>query len=417
MWEKAGPTLKRSLSLILADTAASPEAIAYPTTQGQLADLLTCAHQQGWRLLPCGSGSKLDWGGLTTGVDLVVSTERLTQLIEHAAGDLTVTAEAGLRLAQLQQQLSLAHQFVALDPAWPQQATLGGLVASANAGSLRQRYGGLRDMLIGLSFVRVDGQLAKAGGRVVKNVAGYDLMKLLSGSYGSLGVICQVTLRTYPLPEASQSLVFSGTAAAVQQLSQAVRRSPLTPVALDLLSPALMAAAGLGSDFGLAARFQSVALGVDEQCQRLLSLAEQPGLSGSLLSGDQETQFWAQSSAQLFSPQPPETAAIAKVGVLPAQAAALLSQVEALGGFGRIHAGSGVGHLQLHEPTPAALLGLRTQAQQSQGYLSLLVAPPSLKQAVDVWGYSGSALPLMRQLKQQFDPQQQLSPGRFVGGL
>jgi glycolate oxidase FAD binding subunit len=272
-------------------------------------------------------------------------------------------------------------------------------------------------MLIGLSFVRADGQLAKAGGRVVKNVAGYDMMKLLSGSYGSLGVICQVTLRTYPLPEASQSLIFSGSAAAVQQLSQAVRRSPLTPVALDLLSPALMAAAGLGADFGLAARFQSVALGVAEQSQRLLSLAQQLGLSGSLLSGDLETQFWAQSSAQLFSPQLPETSAIAKVGVLPAQAAALLSQVEALGGVGRIHAGSGVGHLQLEAPSAAALLSLRAEAQQARGYLSLLAGPPELKRAVEVWGYSGNALPLMRQLKQQFDPQQRLSPGRFVGGL
>lgn len=400
-------------------TAAPPQALAYPRTQEQLAELMACAYQNRWRVLPWGRGSKLAWGGLASGLDLVISTRHLNRLIDHAVGDLTVTAEAGLPLATLQATLGQANQFLALDPAFADRATLGGLVATGDAGSLRQRYGGLRDMLIGLSFVRYDGQIAKAGGRVVKNVAGYDLMKLMTGSYGTLGILSQVTCRTYPGQEASQTVILTGPALPIQQLSQALRLSPLTPVALDVLSPRLVERLGQEKAFGLAARFQSLTAGVEEQVQRLLDLAQALPLTHQVLTGNHDRQLWQQSTATLFA-EAAAPLALAKVGLLPEATLSLLELVDALpDAQARLHASSGVGHLRLEGDavTPNLVQKLRSHCEAASGYLTLLEAPLALKQAVDVWGYSGNALPLMRRLKQQFDPENLLSPGRFVGGL
>lgn len=157
-----------------------PSCIVYPQTPEQLGTVVSLARQNQWRILPCGSGSKLHWGGIPKDINIVVSTARMNQLIDHASGDLTVTVQAGMKYAELQKILAATGQFLALDPSYSDRATIGGIVATADTGSLRQRYNSVRDQLLGISFVRADGQLTKAGGRVVKNVAGYDLMKLLT---------------------------------------------------------------------------------------------------------------------------------------------------------------------------------------------------------------------------------------------
>ncbi len=143
--------------------------IIYPNTQAELADVIAYAKQHQLGILPCGKGSKLHWGGLVKNVNLIVSTQRLNQLIEHAVGDLTVTVEAGMSVHQLQQILAATGQFLALDPAYPETATIGGIIATGDTGSLRQRYRGVRDQILGISFVRSDGKIAKAGGREVIN--------------------------------------------------------------------------------------------------------------------------------------------------------------------------------------------------------------------------------------------------------
>ncbi len=398
----------------------NPEAIAYPTTEAELSVVMACAHDHGWRVIPCGSGSKMAWGGLGTGVDLVVSTARLNQVIDHAVGDMTLTAQAGVALADLVPRLAQHNQFLAVDPAYPDRATLGGLVATADTGSLRQRYGGLRDMLIGISFVRYDGQIAKAGGRVVKNVAGYDLMKLLTGSYGTLGVISQLTFRLYPVQEASKTVVVTGEGAAVESFLSRLRLSPLTPVALDVLSPGLTEHLGYGDSLALLARFQAIAPGVEEQVNSLTAMVG-TGLSAQVLEGAADEQLWTATREALFpSHQPSEPAIVAKVGMAPAQAVAWLRQIPN-DGLARIHAGSGLGTLRLGTATPEAVDALRaslgkvagTQAKGSN-YLTLLEAPDSVKAAVDVWGYNGNALGVMGAIKAQFDPHHRLSPGRFV---
>lgn len=400
-------------------TARPP--VVYPSTEAELAEVMACAHQNQWRILPCGSGSKLAWGSLAEGIDVVVSTARLNQVIDHAVGDMTLTAQAGLTLAELAPILASANQFLALDPAYSQRATLGGVVATGDAGSLRQRYGGVRDMLLGLTLVRYDGQVAKAGGRVVKNVAGYDLMKLLTGSYGTLGIISQLTFRLFPRQDASKTVVIPGLASTLENLLARVRRSSLTPVALDLLSPALTERLGYGAELALVARFQSIAPGVVEQVETLLRMVPE-ALTAQVLGGEAESSLWQNLQTSLF----PDGAmlgegAVAKVGLLPTAILPLMDTLTALApaAVARLHGGSGIGTVRLvgEAATADILAKLRSHCEQSSGYLTVLEAPTAIKQAVGVWGDVGNSLAMMKAIKAQFDPNHRLSPGRFVGGI
>lgn len=431
-WETLSPVWQQRLenAVVLASSIAG---LVSPVTQAELADVVSWVGQKNWGIIPCGAGSKVNWGGLaqpdrspgeSAAPLLAVSTERLDQLIDHAVGDLTVTVEAGMRFAKLQEILAKSGQFLAIDPAFPDQATIGGIVATADTGSLRQRYNSVRDMLLGLTFVRSDGQVAKAGGRVVKNVAGYDLMKLFTGSYGSLGVITQVTFRVFPLPEASQTVVLIGEPGAIAEASASLLGSALTPVSVDVLSQQTCQALNLTSAQGiaLAVRFQGMQSSIEQQAQRTVELGQSLGLtmvSASTLEADLWTNLRKLMTAE------GQTAAIAcKIGVRPSDAVAVLEQMNqilsaASEWYGQVHTASGIGRIVFPEASlpPGLLLKVRSLCEQHGGFLSVLQAPMSLKQQVDVWGYPGNALDLMRKLKQQFDPASRLSPHRFIGGI
>lgn len=386
-----------------------PSCIVYPQSQEQLAAVIATAHQNNWRVLPCGSGSKLGWGGLTKDIDVVVSTERINRLIEHAVGDLTVTVEAGMKFSHLQNILAQARQFLALDPSTT-EATIGGIVATADTNSLRQRYGSVRDQLLGITFIRADGQIAKAGGRVVKNVAGYDLMKLFTGAYGTLGIISQVTFRVYPIQEVSGTVVLTGAAEDISQAATTLRGSALTPTQADLISTGLVSSLELGQGIGLIARFQSIGESVKEQSHRLLEVGEKLGLAGVVFSGTDESHLWERLQQQIHPPST-ESTITCKIGLLPSAAVEVLRQVQ----VGLIHIGSGLGVLQVEDGQQ--VLRVRSHCQSHNGFLTVLQAPVPVKQQIDVWGYTGNALPLMRRIKEQFDSKNILSPGKFVGGI
>jgi glycolate oxidase FAD binding subunit len=424
---KSGEEMTDHWQQVIRRSVAPASAIAglvFPGTAAELAQVVACTQQQQWAILPCGNGSKLSWGGVVgtaiTGLPLlVVSTARLNRLIDHATGDLTVTVEAGMGFAELQAKLATTGQFLAIDPAQPEQATIGGIVATADTGSLRQQYNSVRDMLLGITFVRADGQLVKAGGRVVKNVAGYDLMKLFTGSYGTLGVLTQMTFRVYPLPAASQTIVLTGALAAIAQVSQAILRSALTPTRFDLLSAGVMQHLGLGQTTGLAIQFQSIVASVQQQIHTVATLGQTHQLSSQCWSEDNERALWQQLQERMT--QIPATGAIAcKIGIQPFQAVELLqaNQLSLPGWHAQIHAASGLGRLLIEDSSVGALelSAVRAICQENHGFLTLLEAPLNLKQQLDVWGYAGNALPLMRQIKQQFDPTDRLNPHRFVGG-
>ncbi|MBG1264393.1 FAD-binding oxidoreductase [Nostoc commune] len=409
LWENIELGQQKRIQQAIA-SGNSPTCIVYPRSQEQLAAVIATAHTNNWRVLPCGSGSKLSWGGLAKGVDVVVSTERMNQLIEHAVGDLTVTVEAGMKFSQLQALLAKSRQFLALDPTAPESATIGGIVATGDTGSLRQRYGSVRDQLLGITFVRADGQVAKAGGRVVKNVAGYDLMKLFTGSYGTLGFISQLTFRVYPLPEASGTVVLTGKAEAISQAADILRGSALTPVQADLLSTKLVSSLGLGQGLGLIARFQSISESVKEQSNRVLEVGQKLGLNGAIFADGDEANLWQRLQERIHTTAT-ESVITCKIGVLPTAAVEILTQVE----LGLIHISSGLGLLQLEDKNQ--VLKVRDRTQASRGFLTILEAPVAVKEQIDVWGYTGNALPLMRRIKEQFDTKNVLSPGRFVGGI
>ncbi|MHC5674708.1 FAD-binding oxidoreductase [Nostoc sp.] len=424
LWENIELGQQKRIQQAIA-SGNSPSCIVYPDTQKQLAAVIATAYTNNWRVLPCGRGSKLSWGGLVKGVDVVVSTERINQLIEHAVGDFTITVEAGMKFSDLQALLAKSRQFLAVDPTAPESATIGGIVATGDTGSLRQRYGSVRDQLLGITFVRADGQVAKAGGRVVKNVAGYDLMKLFTGSYGTLGVISQLTFRLYPLPEASETVVLTGSPEAISQAANILRGSALTPVQADLLSTKLVSSLGLGQGLGLIARFQSISESVKEQSNRVLEVGQKLGLDGAIFADGDEANLWQRLQKRIHTTAT-ESVITCKIGVLPSAAVEILTQVE----LGLIHISSGLGLLQLEDKNQVlkvrdelrsvggdAYGGLRLRTQAHRGFLTILEAPMAVKEEIDVWGYTGNGLPLMRGIKEQFDSKNILSPGRFVGGI
>ena len=415
-WDDLTET-ERSPILKATSLSQSITYLVYPNTSEELAAVMVCAHQNQWRVLPCGKRSKLHWGGLVEGVNLVISVERLDQLVDHAIGDLTLTAEAGKKFLDVQNLLSQAGQFLAIDPHHPEQATLGGIISTADTGALRHRYHSVRDMILGISFVRSDGQLVKAGGRVVKNVAGYDLMKLLTGAYGTLGIITQVTLRVYPIPQASQTVVLSGQPEKIAQAAQTFLNSALTPTAIEVLSTQVMADLRLGTEIGLLIQFQSISESVKEQVARSLEVGSALGLSSQIYLEKDEADLWKRLRERMSR----ENAIGCKIGVKPSEAIAVLNQIEQLAqNVGVvIHLGSGIGELVLEAETTKTFMiqELRSLCQNAGGYLSVLQAPIPFKQQIDVWGYAGNALDLMQKIKSQFDPKSLLSPRRFVGGI
>lgn len=421
LWSAVDPLEQAKITPALAPHTKI-NCIIHPDTVEKLSAVIAWAAENRWAVLPCGQASKIAWGGLlqpnfqdqTENGVIVIKSDRLNRLIDHAVGDLTVTAEAGMQLATLQKILGEKGQFLAIDPAYPEEATLGGIVATGDTGSLRHRYRSVRDMLLGISFVRSDGEIAKAGGRVVKNVAGYDLMKLLTGAYGTLGMISQVTFRVYPVPEASSTVVLGGEEQAIANTLKNLLASSLTPVAVDLITPLLMQHLGISKTFGLIVRFMSVAPSVQEQAEKLLAMGESEGLKGNAFYQDDQT-IWQTLKQQIWQNNihNHHSEVICKIGVIPNQAMKICQELST--DWAMIHAGSGIGVVKFKQITPERLLTIRQLCQKNHGYLTVLQAPIEFKQNLDVWGYTGNALDLMQKIKQQFDPQHIFNSGRFIG--
>ena len=389
--------------------------LVFPNTVEALAKIVQEAALNQWRTLVCGNGSKLAWGKTTKNIQLVISLQKCDRLIEHAIGDLTVTVEAGMKLADLQQELRSHNQFLPLDPSYPDTATLGGIVATADTGSWRQRYGGVRDLLLGLSFVRADGEIAKAGGRVVKNVAGYDLMKLFTGAYGTLGVISQLTFRTYPLIPTSSTLVLTGKAADIAQATQTIRNSGLTPTALDLMSARVANHLGLSNEIGLVLRWDTIPASIEQQQKQIMAIAKQLNLTINNYQDQASFNLWQKCSNLTTLPNSTD-AVTCKIGIASTAAVNFLQlqTVINLNVAARIHVSSGVGTLQLKQVNDQAIAELRSYCEQNNGFLSILDAPQLVKEKIDVWGYKGNALKPMQMIKNQFDPQNILNCDRAL---
>ncbi len=380
-----------------------------------LQELVRELHRQARPWLPAGSGSRLHWGPPVHGAPgeqepLVLSTGRLNRLVEHCSGDFTVTVQAGLPLKQLQAELAAAGQWLAIDWPWgsgpigEESGTVGGLIARGLAGGLRQRYLGVRDQLIGLELLRADGTRARAGGKVVKNVAGYDLMRLFTGSWGSLGLITELTLRTYPLPRHRGGLLLRGPLPALETLRRQCLAAPLMPQRLDWWSEALCG----GEHPGLLLALASVSrAAIEDQLQQHRQAAEALGLQVESLDPDQLLAQEAQARRG-------QADWLLQLGVLPAQATSLLADPAFAGVHSCLAAGAGVGlawaaatQLPSHR-----VQTLRRRCKALGGTLSVLQQPPSASLAA--WDDS-PARPVIEAVKREFDPLQQLARGRLPG--
>lgn len=416
-WDEVDLSWKNKLKNAL-NSPIFPEYLIFPSDEVTLGKIVEFANKNQWPILPCGSATKLNWGGLISPTKVVISTQRLNRIIDHAVADLTVTVEAGVKLSDLQQTLRQVNQFLPIDPSYPDNATIGGIIATADTGSWRQRYGGVRDLVLGLSFVRSDGKIAKGGGKVVKNVAGYDLMKLFSGSYGTLGMICQVTFRVYPYPEGSGTIGLMGEKSAIATASQILMKSGLQPTAAEILSAGVVQQLNLGEGMGLMVRFQSIPESVQEQINQVSAIAQKLGLKTVFYQKEIEENLWQQ--LQDFIRVPNTNAAVTcKIGVVPNRGVDFLDQLHQLTqgqGWGMLNISSGIGKLQLTtEPCLGILKSLRLLAENSRGFLTVLESSVQIKKEIEPWGYSNNILLLMEKTKQQFDPKNILSPSRFFG--
>jgi glycolate oxidase FAD binding subunit len=358
-------------------------------------------------------------------LDVVLSLARLNRILAHEPADLTLSAECGVTLDALDAVLRPFRQFVPLDPAHPHASTIGGLIATAVAGPLRARYGTMRDLLVGLTAVKADGTVVKAGGRVVKNVTGYDIPKLHVGAYGTLGVIVEAHLRLHPRPAEERSWVFPfGSVEAALDAALELRDTTLVLSRCQLLSSGALAALGESTPpaAALALTVGSVPAAVRAQEARLREICAR---MGAVAVEVQEADAWWRRVAAIGWPRDGIPGLSMRIGTRPTDVAKALRAVEAAAGGVRLRGAANVPNGVLHaslEPVEArevkALVsGTREALVALDGTCVVEHAPTAAKAGVDVWGDVGSALEPMRRLKQELDPTGVLNPGRFVGGI
>ncbi len=371
---------------------------AAPADAQQASEMLRFANENGLAVNVEGSGSKLGW--INEGrTDLRVLTHRMSTMREHTWQDMTCTVEAGCTWLAMQTALAEHGQHVALDPLWPERATVGGVVAANDSGALRLRYGGLRDLVIGMTLVLADGTIARSGGKVVKNVAGYDLPKLLCGSFGTLALITEVTFRLHSIARQTASLtVTAATADPLGKLLLVLLDSQLNIQSMQLRTDV--------AGFALDVRVAAHPAVLSSQQDGLAGVAESMGLRAEASAG----QEWA-AREQIFAP----SAFVFKATMLPTEIAAAAQAILDLGGSTVVQAtGILMGNLPGFS-SPHRLASLRARLEAVGGSLTVLQAPS--KTDFDRWGTLPGSLPLMRAVKQQFDPHGILNPGRFLGEI
>jgi glycolate oxidase FAD binding subunit len=397
----------------------TPASTLSPGSSAELAEALQAADAKGEAVAPVGGGTQLGLGMPPSRLDLIIETTRLSTVVEYEPADLTVTVQAGLRFAELQTLLGEQGQFLALDPPAAPGATLGGLIATNASGPLRFAYGTARDLVIGTRVANPDGTVTHAGGRVVKNVAGYDLNKLYVGSLGTLGILVELSFKLAPIPPATNTIVgqFADLDAA-RRIIDAVVHSPLSPLAIELLGPRAASAAGLPEAILVVFRVGGYPQAVDRQVRDLSALLIEHG--GQRV--ETSDTVWDELARMRVDAQRGDV--VLKAAAPLAQSTALVDILErrlrSLEAIVWSHAGSGVAFAACAAPAEAqVLLDIRREVGALGANSSLVVqrCPTPLKRAFDVWGDPGSSIGLMRALKAKLDPRNTLNPGRYIGGI
>jgi glycolate oxidase FAD binding subunit len=384
-------------------TAAARELA--PKSREELVGALREAGEGGTPVRFAGGGTKRSWGAVGAQPAVTLSTTGLDRIVEHNAGDLTAVLEPGAPLERAQATFAEADQMLALDPPDPGGATIGGLVATADSGPLRSRYGAVRDLVVGVTVALSDGTVAKAGGKVIKNVAGYDLAKLFTGSFGTLGAILEVSVRLHPLPPATATAAAGSTdpnelARAARELSHA----QLEHIGLDVRFG--------GGDGAVLVRFGGAAC--REQAEAAARVLSRAGLEGSVVEDDEQAwrlQREGQRSAQ---------GTVVRVSSVQTQLEAVMTAAGRAGArlVGRVPLGLSWLRLEDRSPEEAARAVEELRAELAPSSCVALDAPDEVRGMVQPWpAPHPGALELMRRVKQRFDPAGVCNPGVFVGGI
>ena len=377
-----------------------------PDTAAELAVSLRRASDARHSIVIRGAGTKMDWGRPPQRIDAVLSTRRLNRMLAHPHGDLTATIEAGATLAGVNEALGQHGQWLALDPPFADRATIGGILATNDSGPLRHRFGTPRDLVIGVQLATTDGVLAKAGGQVVKNVAGYDLSKLVCGSFGSLAAIVSATFKLAPRPVASKTVVVEApNVETIQQIVRDVMASQLEPIAFEL-----SVAEGVSS--AILVRFASVRAAVEAQIDRVGAMPAVKGCAMRIVDGDDERSAWQRHSLRLWD----APGAIVRASWLPAEIATAIAALKGRGTpdvalVGRAALGAGLIRIGGDARTQAnAVDALRRSA--SFRNVVIVRGSDQLKSLADVWGPPGDRDRLFASLKHALDPHGTLNAGR-----
>ncbi|HET6219410.1 MAG TPA: FAD-binding oxidoreductase [Acidobacteriaceae bacterium] len=367
-----------------------------PANSEEIAAILRFAQENRLNVVPYGGGTKQGWG-YTVQPALLLEMHRLNVLREHTWQDMTCTVDAGCTWAAMQSGLAQHGQYVALDPLWPERATVGGIIATNDSGVLRLGYGGLRDLIIGMTIVLADGTVARTGGKVVKNVAGYDLHKLMIGAFGTLGVITSVNFRLHSMPQCTQGFTVAAPAA-----------EPLGKLILKLLHAQVSTVAiqlrGTTTGFDLDIQLASLAEVLHTQAAALEAMAQSVGLSSRAVGGE----VWNARQEQM------DRDFVCKGTMLPSEIARFAEHVRGLGGESVTQA-TGIMIAGFPAASGERLVPLRRDMEEASGSLMVLKQPSEMK--LDCWGTLPDSLPLMREIKRRFDPEGILNPGRFLGGI
>ena len=376
-----------------------PALVARATSTQQVSEVLRAAAAHDLTVVPRGRGTKLSWGLPPTSADVVLDVSGMDQVLDHQAGDLIVETQAGTRLSELQAVVGKEGQRLVLDETVP-GASVGGTLATNASGPQRVLVGTARDLLIGVTVVRADGVVAKAGGRVVKNVAGYDLGKLVIGSFGTLAVVTEALFRLHPLPSVQRWVSLEvPDAATAHEVAQSVVHAQVVPGAVEVDWPA----EGPGT---VTVQLGGKGEGVEGRVATLRGLLGERSTVREDAPAGWTSYPWGEGDTAL------------KLTTVLSGLRDVLETARDAGAVVRGSAGSGV----LYAAVPsadravAAVDRLRATYTRHQGSAVVVDAPPEVKQAVDVWG-PVAALELMRRVKDQFDPEHRLAPGRFVGGI
>jgi glycolate oxidase FAD binding subunit len=384
-----------------------PSLVVEPGSVEEISAVMKLASREGLAVSPRGGGTKSGWGAQPRSLDLVLSTARMDTIFEHVPGDQIVRTQSGVKLGTLQEELAEANQMLALDPP-EKEATVGGVVAANTSGPRRYKYGTVRDLIIGITVVLADGTVAKAGGKVVKNVAGYDLSKLFTGSFGTLGVIADANFRLHPRPESTRSVAVEvESPQAARDAAQAIVHSQVEATAIEL---------HWGEETKqISVLLESIPDGIGAKEEAASFLLKSFGKVRTL--DEEADDLGAPSTACEVD---------LKIGAPPAELASVLDSIlnaaERRGAAVSMtgHAGTGVTYAGLsgdEDDLVAAVEEMREIRTRSGGSVVVRGAPASFKEKVDVWGPAGDYLGLTRRVKEKFDPGYFMNPGRFIGGI